>query len=850
MIGLIKIIFEKKFVFFTVRCVSEGKNEIYFIVSVFCLISSESCIDGIGQLKTYIVYGILLCCLKDHVCCGKRQDTGHAADERTTEMFMSKERSRVRALLFRSKYLYIVMLAMVIFIGCVKPVLLIPALVMLGAAIIMTVIDVRSEERTLVSDYFRELEGKMDDSVLTAVQYNPLPLCMIGSDGIIIWANRKFRQMFPESEDPEGRDIYDITGVRLYSMSNQELRGRIINLPAISRSFYVQTSESEEQQDASLTEEDDTLPSVTDDYNTRMFHWLDVTEMVQLRKTYADEKTCVIHIKVDNLDDILEQAPDEIKASLAGEIEKIIRTWAVKSRAAVVRTSKSKYTVICDSRALENTEVKKFSILDEVRALKTGGDIPASLSIGAGALGKSLTQTDEFAQAALDLALGRGGDQAVVRRDTNLEYYGGQLQTAGKRNKGKSRIVAVALLDFIDQSDRIFIMGHKNPDMDAFGSAIGVAHLAKLRDKEKEVYIVIDSWDAVDIPYKLAAETGEYRFLNSEQAVYAAMPDDLMVVVDTHRPGRAECGQLADTINRTVIIDHHRRTPDIFSNAVLMHIEPYASSASELVAEMLQYSTTEKKGISDFEANVLLSGIVLDTKNFSIKAGVRTFEAASWLRRQGADPIMVRQFFQTDMDVYQKKAEIIARAEKLPYDIAISYIAEPRRNLSVLIAQAADDLLDIRGMKASFVLGVEEDGGIRISARSLGSVNVQVIMEKIGGGGNLTTAGAQLKVSLRDAKIQLVEAIDEYMASYGEKKKPPKSAQKQFRDTIKIPKLPVKEDKKEIPVLSDDETEENRTVGKTAVKKTIPEEEKNDGSPGDVQPEKEKEHLRGIPNIE
>ena len=421
MIGLIKIIFEKKFVFFTVRCVSEGKNEIYFIVSVFCLISSESCIDGIGQLKTYIVYGILLCCLKDHVCCGKRQDTGHAADERTTEMFMSKERSRVRALLFRSKYLYIVMLAMVIFIGCVKPVLLIPALVMLGAAIIMTVIDVRSEERTLVSDYFRELEGKMDDSVLTAVQYNPLPLCMIGSDGIIIWANRKFRQMFPESEDPEGRDIYDITGVRLYSMSNQELRGRIINLPAISRSFYVQTSESEEQQDASLTEEDDTLPSVTDDYNTRMFHWLDVTEMVQLRKTYADEKTCVIHIKVDNLDDILEQAPDEIKASLAGEIEKIIRTWAVKSRAAVVRTSKSKYTVICDSRALENTEVKKFSILDEVRALKTGGDIPASLSIGAGALGKSLTQTDEFAQAALDLALGRGGDQAVVRRDTTLE---------------------------------------------------------------------------------------------------------------------------------------------------------------------------------------------------------------------------------------------------------------------------------------------------------------------------------------------------------------------------------------------------------------------------------------------
>lgn len=765
---------------------------------------------------------------------------------------MSRERMRVRALLFRSRYLYIVMLAMVIFIGCVMPILLIPALIMLGAAIIMTIIDVKSEERTLVSDYFRELEGKMDESVLTAVQYNPLPLCMIGSDGIIIWANRNFRKLFPAEEDPEGKDIYDITGIRLYSMSNEELRGRVINISAIGRSFYVQTSESLEQPDP-YTEEDTDAEAVVDDYNTRMFHWLDITDMVQLRKTYTDEKTCIVHIKVDNLDDILEQAPNEIKASLAGEIEKVIRTWAVKNRAAVVRISKSRYTVICDSRALENTEVKKFSILDEVRALKTGGDIPASLSIGAGALGKSLTQTDEFAQAALDLALGRGGDQAVVRRDTNLEYYGGQLQTAGKRNKGKSRIVAVALLDFIDQSDRIFIMGHKNPDMDALGSAIGVAHIAKLRNKEKQVNIVIDSWDAVDIPYKLATETGGYRFINSEQAVREAMPDDLMIVVDTHRPGRAECGQLADTVSRVVIIDHHRRTPDIFKNAVLMHIEPYASSASELVTEMLQYSTTEKKGISDFEANVLLSGIVLDTKNFSVKAGVRTFEAASWLRRQGADPIVVRQFFQTDMDLYQKKAEIIARAEKLPYDIAISWLSEPRKNLSVLIAQAADDLLDIRGMKASFVLGVEEDGSIRISARSLGSVNVQMIMEKIGGGGNLTTAGAQLKVSLRDAKIRLVEAIDEYMAAYGERKKPPKSAQKQFRDTIRIPKLPEKagkEEKKPAPENGTPESSAAQNDRNPSVKAAVSRKERNGESQGEGRSGKEKERLWGIPNIE
>ncbi|MBR2736591.1 MAG: hypothetical protein IKD86_04680, partial [Firmicutes bacterium] len=309
---------------------------------------------------------------------------------------MDKERSRIRALLFGSRYLLVIMAVMAAVITFVKPVLGIPALVMLGAGVCMSIMDVRSEEKTLVSDYFRELEGKMDESVLTAVQYNPLPLCMIGSDGIIVWANRRFRELFPENEDPEGADIYDITGIRPYAMSNEDLKDRIVNIPAAGRSFYVQTSESAEQEEAYLARSEDA--ALMDEYNTRMFHWQDVTELTQLRRTYNEEKACIIHIKVDNLDDILEQAPDDVKASLAGEIERVIRTWAVKNRAAVIRMSKSRYSVICDRRALDNTEVKKFSILDEVRALKTGGDIPASLSIGAGAMGKSLTQTDEFAQ--------------------------------------------------------------------------------------------------------------------------------------------------------------------------------------------------------------------------------------------------------------------------------------------------------------------------------------------------------------------------------------------------------------------------------------------------------------------
>lgn len=758
---------------------------------------------------------------------------------------MSIERSNVKKVIFWYRYMYVVLIIMAVIITAIKPILGIPALIMIGTVAAAHILSLKGQTNLMMYQYIRDLEVQMDDSVISAIQYNPLPLCMIGSDGVIVWANKKFRQMFPAEEDPEGQEIYDLTGLRLFSMSNEELAGTVVNVSAINRFFRVQSSESAEQEEARrLRAQEDPLE---EDYTIRMFHWQDITDIHQLRKTYQEEKPCVVHIKVDNLDDILDQAPDDVKASLAGEIEKIIRTWAVKNRAAVVRISKSKYTIVCNQRVLDNTEVKKFSILDEVRKLKTGGDIPASLSIGAGAQGKSLAQTDEFAQAAMDLALGRGGDQAVVRKDTVLDYYGGQTQTAGNRNKGKSRIVAMAMLDCIDQSERVFIMGHKIPDMDSFGAVIGVEHIARLRNKEKEVYIVIENVDSISIPYQHAVETGLYQFIDNEQALHMATPDDLMIVVDTHRPVLAQCSELADIVSRKIIIDHHRRTPDIFKNATLMQVEPYASSASELVTEMLQYTTAEKKNISDFQANVLLSGIVLDTKQFSIKTGVRTFEAASWLRRQGANPVTVRQYFQNYMDIYQRKAEIIARAEQLPYAVAVSYIAEPRRNISALIAQAADDLMDIRNMKASFVLGVDETGTVRVSARSLGEINVQLVMEKIGGGGTPTMAGAQLNTSLREAKIKLIKAIDEYIAADEEKKKAPKSVQKQLRDTIRLPSLTEAR-------IAEWKAAEDAAEGKGAAKagsdagSKVRRKDKKDKLSEIGKPEKEP--IRGIPNIE
>lgn len=507
-----------------------------------------------------------------------------------------------------------------------------------------------------------------------------------------------------------------------------------------------------------------------------MLHWMEVTENLSLRKQYNEEKLCIIHVNVDNIDDILEQAPDDRKSSLSGDIEKAVRQWATRNQGAFVRINYARSVILCESRNIEINETNKFPILDEVREIPTGVDIPASLSIGIGKGGKTIAQTEEYAIAALELALGRGGDQAVVKRGLNVEYFGGKLPTVEKRNKGRSRIVALALQRLIDQSSRVFIMGHKLPDMDALGAALGVARMAKNRGKETN--IVIDSWSAVDMLYKLAVEEGQHRFVMSDYAKLIISRDDLLVVVDTHKPSLAECGELADYVDRLVIIDHHRRGEEFFAHPTLVHIEPYASSAAELVSEMLQYVSEDKKGLTRVEAEGLLAGIAVDTKNFSVKTGVRTFEAATWLRRQGADTIIVRQFFKTDMEMLKEKAGILTNARMLPGNMAISRTRGVYDNVAVLISMAADELLNIRGIRASFVVGETEKGGLRVSARSLGDVNVQRIMERIGGGGTLMQAGAQLNMD-PDQAVGLIEnVVREYVEEEAEREKQKKKEHK------------------------------------------------------------------------
>lgn len=653
---------------------------------------------------------------------------------------MKKKSGRQPFLSVNSKPDIIVMLVITLLLAVEKPVMGLIGLVLVFIAMLIN-LKTSNNNSKAISEYLYGITSDMDETISCSVIYNPLPLCIIDGTGTIMWYNSRFNELFDDLK-PGKSNIYDITGVKLQELSSEALRDKTISIKSKQsrqRNFKVFASDTRSGYQ-----------------NSRMFHWVETTVVDQIKEKYRDERICIAYINIDNYDDIVSTAPDEKKASIGADIENEIRLWATKCQAGFLRMGKAKYAMIFDFRTLENIEANKFPILDEIRAIETGGDIPASLSIGVGAAGKTPAQTEEYATAALELSLGRGGDQAVVKRGSTFEYYGGKLQTVEKRNKGKSRIVALALRQLIDQAPNIFVMGHSMPDMDAFGASLGIARMAKNRGKTAN--IVIDSSEAITMPYELAEKENNYNFISGEYAKMIASKDDLLIVVDTHKPSLTSYPGLLDVIDKVVVIDHHRRGEEIIRNPILIHLEPYASSASELVTEMFQYVVTEKKSIGKLEAEVLLAGITVDTKNFSVKTGVRTFDAASWLRRQGADTAQVKQFFQTDMELFRKKAQIISQATVLPGNIALSSLNEPRHNVSVLISMAADSLLDIRGMRASIVLGIDMDMRIRISARSLGDLNVQRMMEKLGGGGHLTMAGAQLDLSMEEA-VERVRAV-------------------------------------------------------------------------------------------
>lgn len=591
-------------------------------------------------------------------------------------------------------------------------------------------------------EYTKAVTDEMDDTFYRFVYHNPLPLCMIDAQGTLIWFNEKFFEIYGEAEMLNS-NITQLTGIKYHDLVNHDSAEKHILIHRNEKVFRVMTHLREEETENSI-----------------MLYWMDVTNLETLKNLYNDEKPCFAYLHVDNYDELLASTSDERKSIIASQIETTIRQWASRMYATIVQYKSGRYFIVFEQKHFEKIEAGKFAILDEIRGIETDADFPASLSIGIGVGGKNLIELEEYAEAALDLALGRGGDQAVVKRKAKIEYYGGKLQTVEKRNKGKSRIMAHALRQMIDQSSRVIIMGHKNPDMDSFGSALGISRIVKNRNKEGAV-IINSCGSSLKKIYKKALESENYRFISSEEALNLADKDTLLVVVDTHRPVLLECSELLSVTDKIVIIDHHRKSEDSIDNATLTYMEAYASSTSELITEILQYIGDGKKMVEKLEAEALLAGITVDTKGFSIKTGVRTFEAASWLRRNGADTANVRHYLQTDMDSFKLKAAIIAGAEILPGGFALSSCEGQHSNVHIITSQAADELLNIQDIRASFVVGSNEKGITVISARSLGEINVQTIMEKLGGGGHLATAGAQLELSVEETVEELKELIQE-----------------------------------------------------------------------------------------
>ena len=561
----------------------------------------------------------------------------------------------------------------------------------------------------------------------------PLLVCVVSRAGDVIWSNNSFDQFFED----------------------QELLKTTINTGTV-KPFFDSANTVQELKIADrnfkLTAEDADFRG----HERRMLFFADTTELESTKDYMAQTRPCAAYINVDNYDDMLEASPVEEQSSIAAQIDKTVHNWAIGLDAVLLRARSDRYLMVFEHKHLAALRSTRFPILNAMHDIETKADFPASLSIGICDGDGTLEELQAGASAALDLALGRGGDQAVVRSiEGETEYYGGALPAVEKRNKGKSRVMAHIFAQLVESADNVLVMGHKSPDLDSFGSALGV--YALVNNCGKQVSIVLeDAGEGIELIYRDAKELDAYSFVGHEQAEQLLGPNTLLVLVDHHRAAISEYPPLIAAAEKIAIIDHHRRSGDAVENAALSYTEAYASSASELVSELLQYSG-ERGVISRFEADALMSGIALDTKSFTVNSGVRTFEAASWLRRSGADMANVKNYFKIGLDFYQKKARIISSAEVLSNGIAVAYTRESDPSMQVLAAQVADELLETKGIDAAFVAG-RGPGKTMISARSSGKLNVQTIMEKLGGGGHQTVAAAQVDLGPEEA-IALIVAV-------------------------------------------------------------------------------------------
>lgn len=576
---------------------------------------------------------------------------------------------------------------------------------------------------------------------------SPLPAVLIRlGDGVIIWANHRFSELTGYAD----------------TMMEQQLEEV---LPDFSLD-WLEAGKTECPGDAALGDRRYRVYGTTvraeDNRGTMLgaLYFSDLTELYQIRDEYIRSRPVIAIILIDNYEELTKNLTESAISSMNARLNETITQWTEGYGGLLRRLERNRFLFIFEKRDLQRAVDDKFSLLESIHEITNPSGLPASISIGLGVDGAGFDEGYDFAALSIEMALSRGGDQAVVKDRFNFSFYGGRKREADYRSKVRSRVTANSLMELIGQSGHVFVMGHKNADLDAVGAAMGVCCLCRKRGKKCNIVIDLEKNAAP----KLIAEiqtVPQYRdiFITGQDALLMADNRSILIVVDTNRPDQVECQPLLEAITKVCVIDHHRRAADYISPVVVNLHEPYASSASELVTELLQY-TVEKKDVLPIEAKSLMAGICLDTKFFNVRTGERTFEAAASLRRLGADTTEVKLLLQSDFQDTMEKYEIIKSARLYRDEIAIA--ALDVSTTRVLAAQAADELLNISGITASFVLYPDADQVI-ISARSIGDANVQMILEPLGGGGNAATAGAQVKnADMKETMDALVESIDRF----------------------------------------------------------------------------------------
>ena len=648
--------------------------------------------------------------------------------------------------------IYLAIIALLIIIICVnKPVFIIPGII-LFILILLYSYWTNNKRNAELSRQIQNLTMTMDGTAKKSLINSPFPLIIMETTGSIIWKSSKF----------------------VYEFANIDINNYLVDLLEEIKEDIEAQQDKKQKTISKTVQIGNKVYNVLGEYirskqNDKseyitILYFLDITQSVKDKKKYEDARTCVGILMVDNYEEIIQRIDVESRPQVVAEIEKVIYDWASSTGGIVIKNDRNTFVYVFEYKYLKEIKNNKFDILDQIKDINVEGGIQLTLSIAISTDGESNYEKYKTALESMDIVLGRGGDQAVIKENGKYVFFGGRTEEVEKRTKVKARTVAHALENLIKESDNILVMGHSNGDIDSMGSSLGIYRLAKTLDKDVNIVNNTNGMTLKKFIEELEKDD-EYKtaIINKNEALNKATNNTLLIITDTHKKNYVEVPELLDKVGQIVIIDHHRRSTDYIEDATLTFQEVYASSASELVTEILQYTDVKVK-LKTIEVEGLYGGIMVDTKNFTFKTGVRTFEAAAYLRKCGVDIIRVKKWFQSDLNSYNEIANIVRNAEMFDDSIAIAIYDKEDKDANLICAKAADELLTISDITASFVLGNVGDK-VCISGRSIGDVNVQLILEKLGGGGHITLAGAQVEgMTIEEVKQELINRINEYFS--------------------------------------------------------------------------------------